>query len=377
MGSICLPRLPSCWPRPLPCLMRCLLRRLPLIFWDSSRGLALASFGLSPAAVVPWGIWWLLQGPDCFQPYLGKLAALMAAMMGAATCLAALLAAKRLAAIPGRLVSACLTGLRWKLLAGKAKEKLLSGWVPCSPWIRVMLQIPQVGRCRATESVATESSVPVFLCANKEGTITAAHVTDLSKDYITACLPEPMSLDDLRSRQQLRDASVAAARKGTPRFLPSPVFQLFLKKDQKTKKLMVELGMKLRLAVAAHVSGDQFLATIGGRLLGLDKTVAELGLLSGGTLQVVERLRGGRGFSSGKGGFGRPMRDEYVPIPGEWQCNVCHATRCWGTRNTCYRCGYPRERIVLSWKLLALVSRWVLWVEWLLPGALLSILRTG
>ena len=135
------------------------------------------------------GLW---QGPDCFQPYLGKLAALMAA--------------KRLAASTGRLVSACYTGLRWKLLAGKDKEKLLSGWVPCSPWTRVMLQIPQVGRCRATVSVATESSVPVFLCTNKEGTITAAHVTDLSKEYITACLPEPASLDDKRSRQQLRDA---------------------------------------------------------------------------------------------------------------------------------------------------------------------------
>ena len=68
--------------------------------------------------------------------------------------------------------------------------------------------------------------------------------------------------------------------------------------------------MKLRHAVAAYVSEDQYLATFGGRLLGLDKTVAELGLLSGGILQVVERLRGG-GFSSGKGGFGRPMREEY------------------------------------------------------------------
>ena len=73
--------------------------------------------------------------------------------------------------------------------------------------------------------------------------------------------------------------------------------------------------MKLRHAVAAHVTENQYLATNGGRLLGLDKTVAELGLLSGGTLQVVERLRRS-GFSSGKRGFGRLMRDEYVPIPG-------------------------------------------------------------
>ena len=42
------------------------------------------------------------------------------------------------------------------------------------------------------------------------------------------------------------------------------------------------------------------------------------------------------------------MRDEYVPIPGEWQCSVGHTTRCWATRNTCYGCGYPRgaDRVV-------------------------------
>ena len=51
--------------------------------------------------------------------------------------------------------------------------------------------------------------------------------------------------------------------------------------------------MKLRHAVAACVSEEQYLAIIGGRLLGFDRTVAELGLLFGGTLQVVERLRGG------------------------------------------------------------------------------------
>ena len=90
----------------------------------------------------------------------------------------------------------------------------------------------------------------------------------------------------------MRDASVAAARKGTHRF------QLF----RKTNFLMVEPGMKLRHAVVAHVSEDQYLATVGGRLLGLDKTVAELGLLSGSTLQVVEKLSGS-GFSTGKGGF--------------------------------------------------------------------------
>ena len=75
--------------------------------------------------------------------------------------------------------------------------------------------------------------------------------------------------------------------------------------------------------------------------LKLDETIAEMGFLSGSTLQVVERLRGG-GFSSGKGGFGRPVREEYVPIPGEWQCRNCLTVRCWPTRNACYRCGCPR-----------------------------------
>ena len=41
-------------------------------------------------------------------------------------------------------------------------------------------------------------------------------------------------------------------------------------------------------------------------------------------------------------GFGRPAREEYVPIPGEWQCRNCLTVRCWPTRNTCYRCGCPR-----------------------------------
>ena len=101
-------------------------------FWDSSRGFALALFGLSPAAVAPWGTGGLLQGPVCFQPYLGSFAALMAAMMGAAICLAALLAAMKLAATSGRTVS----GSCSKFWAGQAKEKLLSGWVLGSIWKR-------------------------------------------------------------------------------------------------------------------------------------------------------------------------------------------------------------------------------------------------
>ena len=65
------------------------------------------------------------------------------------------------------------------------------------------------------------------------------------------------------------------------------------------------------------------MATIGGRLLGLHKTVPELGLLSGGTLQVVERLRG-------------------------WFSRLAKEVLVGPTRNTCYRCGCPRgaDRVV-------------------------------
>ena len=183
-------------------------------FWDSSRGFALALFGLSPAAVVPWETGGLLQGPVCFQPYLGSFAALMAAMMGAAICLAALLAAMKLAATSGRMVS----GSCSKFWAGQAKEKLLSGWVLGSYLDKVMLQIPQVGRCRVTDPLATVFSAPAFPCIDNEGITTAAHAMDHFMACIIKCLPVPMSLDDKHSLQ-LAEASVAAAAcKGSPRF---------------------------------------------------------------------------------------------------------------------------------------------------------------
>ena len=157
--------------------------------------------------------------------------ALMAAMMGAPICLAALLAATKLAATSGRMVSgSCL-----KFWVGKAKEKLLSGWVLGSHLEKVMLQIPQVGRCRVTDPLATVFSAPVFHCIDNEGITTAAHAMDHFKSSIIECLTVPMSLDDQHSLQ-LAEASVAAAAcKGSPRF------QLFLKKDQNTF-LLVERG---------------------------------------------------------------------------------------------------------------------------------------
>ena len=41
-------------------------------FWDSSRGFALASFGLSPAAVVPWGNGWPVARPRLLSAVPGE-----------------------------------------------------------------------------------------------------------------------------------------------------------------------------------------------------------------------------------------------------------------------------------------------------------------
>ena len=49
------------------------------------------------------------------------------------------------------------------------------------------------------------------------------------------------------------------------------------------------------------------------------------------TVRLLYRLRGGSGGNMN------------VDIPGQWQCNFCHATRCWPTRKRCYRCDTPRD----------------------------------
>ena len=163
-----------------------------------------------------------MQGPVCFQPYLGSLAALMAAMMGAAICLTALLAAMKLAATSGMVSGACS-----KFWAGQAKEKLLSGWVLGSYLEKVMLQIPQVGRCRTTDLPATVFSAPAFPCIVNEGITSAVHAMDHFRACIIKCLPVPMSLDDKHSLQPAEASDAAAACKGSLRF------QLFFEEGSK------------------------------------------------------------------------------------------------------------------------------------------------
>ena len=45
------------------------------------------------------------------------------------------------------------------------------------------------------------------------------------------------------------------------------------------------------------------------------------------TVRLYSRLKGSGGLD----------------VPGQWQCGICGAIRCWPTRNQCYKCGQPRS----------------------------------
>ena len=72
-------------------------------------------------------------------------------------------------------------------------------------------------------------------------------------------------------------------------------------------------------------------AACGSRLLRLSDTAMDEGLTSGCTNHVLGRLRG----SARAGGDGIGF------IPGDWQCMVCGADRCWPASPPCYRCAQP------------------------------------
>ena len=67
---------------------------------------------------------------------------------------------------------------------------------------------------------------------------------------------------------------------------------------------------------------------------GLQKLVVPLVTILIGNcsnVQVLRRLRGGAGV--------------HLDIPGQWECKVCGATRCWPARKRCYRCDAPRDTV--------------------------------
>ena len=88
-----------------------------------------------------------------------------------------------------------------------------------------------------------------------------------------------------------------------------------------------------------ELAEEGYFATLGGRLLDSNKSVANLGLQQGQEVVFHRRLRGG-GFSGGGKGA-REGRANSVAA-GDWTCGICHQPGCWNARSTCYRCGAPR-----------------------------------
>ena len=79
-----------------------------------------------------------------------------------------------------------------------------------------------------------------------------------------------------------------------------------------------------------QLHSDEY-AVCGSRLIKMESTLSQNGIGNGSNVQVLRRLRGGAGA--------------YLDIPGQWECKVCHATRCWPARKRCNRCDAPRDTV--------------------------------
>ena len=69
-----------------------------------------------------------------------------------------------------------------------------------------------------------------------------------------------------------------------------------------------------------HLHADEY-AVCGPRLINMECTLSQNGIGNGSNVEVLRRLRGGVGA--------------YLDIPGQWECKVCGATRCWPARKRC------------------------------------------
>ena len=78
--------------------------------------------------------------------------------------------------------------------------------------------------------------------------------------------------------------------------------------------------------------------TCGSRLFQLNNTAMDEGLASGCTIHVLRRLRG---VARARG-----VGVEFTP--GQWQCMVRGADRCWPARPPCHRCAQPRGTLLLA-----------------------------
>ena len=93
------------------------------------------------------------------------------------------------------------------------------------------------------------------------------------------------------------------------------------------------------LSEVLHLDVDKY-ALCGSRFAKVGCTICETWIANGSNVPVLRRLRGGAGA--------------YLDIPGQWECKVCGATRCWPARKRCYNCDAPRDTVPNN-------LPWVLW----------------
>ena len=84
------------------------------------------------------------------------------------------------------------------------------------------------------------------------------------------------------------------------------------------------------LSEVLHLDVDEY-ALCGSRFAKVGCIVGEILIGNCSNVQVLRRLRGGAGV--------------HLDIPGQWECKVCGAIRCWPARKRCYKCDAPRDTV--------------------------------
>ena len=119
-----------------------------------------------------------------------------------------------------------------------------------------------------------------------------------------------------------RDEEVSHCQKLGP--LLQEKLQFFVKGDGATRVCHGQPSEPLS-SVLELSSGSY--ACHNGKCLDVGLSIEALGLFPDCTVRLHSRLRGGGPLD----------------VPGQWQCGICGAIRCWPTRNQCYTCGQPRS----------------------------------
>ena len=168
----------------------------------------------------------------------------------------------------------------------------------------------------------------------------AAIVPGMVLDGIFETSPAGMVLDGIFTDTINFEDSVAA-------FVPSGSSSCMISstgwgeaKETKGAQFFVNYGNGLTTVVSSsanavvsdvlHLDADEY-AVCGSRLVKVGCTLSGNGIGNGSNVRVLRRLRGGA--------------SSYLDVPGQWECKVCHATRCWLARRRCYKCDAPRDTV--------------------------------